>query len=73
MRWQVDKDGGMVTFRIRAVVPHLSWVGVGFSDYGSLAESDMCVLWTDWKGVTRITDVHTDKVDDNMKASYQSF
>ena len=63
MRWQVDRDSGKVTFRMIAVVPHLSWIGLGFSGYGSHSNSDICILWTDWRGVTRLTDVHTEQVD----------
>ena len=38
-----------------------SWVGLGFSDYGELAGADMCVLWRDWRGATRLTDVTIDQ------------
>ena len=33
------------------------WVGVGFSDYGSLPGADLCVFWRDWTGQIFFTDV----------------
>ena len=38
-----------------------SWVGLGFSDYGELNGADLCVMWRDWRGATRLTDVTIDQ------------
>ena len=50
--WQIDYEIDTVIFEVhtrRALSPH-PWIAVGFSEYGELRGSDMCVLWVDWKG-----------------------
>ena len=60
--WEVDRERGEVEMMVEGVVEMMDWVGVGFSDYGDTAGADMCVVWTDWRGKTEITDVNIDQV-----------
>ena len=36
------------------------WFAVGFSNNGSLSDADVCVFWTDWRGLQSLTDASTD-------------
>ena len=38
------------------------WVGVGFSDYGSVEGADLCALWRDWRGNLFFSDIHVTEV-----------
>ena len=59
--WRVSRDRGEIEVRAEVELDSQSWVGLGFSDYGEVAGADMCVLWRDWRGVTRLTDVLIDQ------------
>ena len=59
--WRVSRDQGELEVSAEVELDSHSWVGLGFSDYGELAGADMCVLWRDWRGATRLTDVTIDK------------
>ena len=61
LEWKADRSKGMASMKVRAVMGPQDWVGVGFSSYGSLTEADMCLLWRDWKGGTKLTDIKTDR------------
>ena len=59
--WRVSRDKGELEVSAEVELDSHSWVGLGFSDYGELVGADMCVLWRDWRGATRLTDVTIDK------------
>ena len=61
--WRVSLDKGELEVRaeVEVEVDSHSWVSLGFSDYGELAGADMCVLWRDWRGATRLTDANIDQ------------
>ena len=62
--WRVTRDQegrGELEVRAEVELEAQSWVGLGFSDYGELVRADLCVLWRDWRGATRLTDVLIDQ------------
>ena len=60
--WEVDRERGEVVMMVEGVVKMMDWVGLGFSNHGDIEGADMCVVWTDWRGKTEISDVNVDKV-----------
>ena len=61
LSWRVSRDAGELHLSASAEIDSLTWVGLGFSDYGDVAGADMCVMWRDWRREIRLTDVHVDK------------
>ena len=62
--WRVTRDQegrGELEVRAEVELEAQSWVGLGFSDYGELIRADQCILWRDWRGATRLTDVLIDQ------------
>ena len=59
--WRVSRDQGELEVSAEVELDSHSWVGLGFSDYGELAGADLCVMWRDWRGATRLTDVTIDQ------------
>lgn len=48
--WTLDYTSH--TLKAEVHVPsEYTWLAIGFSDRGELFPSDLCVIWTDWKGV----------------------
>lgn len=46
--WTVDYDSQSVLFELRLIENRpLDWFAFGFSDYGSIANADLCLLWYD--------------------------
>ncbi|XP_035207387.1 dopamine beta-hydroxylase-like [Stegodyphus dumicola] len=60
--WTVDYEEETVTFELRVRASDHDWVGVGFSDRGSITNSDLCVLWTDKKRKNQFQDIYTDEI-----------
>ncbi|XP_052788523.1 dopamine beta-hydroxylase-like [Mya arenaria] len=59
--WNVNYHKEEVECRIRANIRQGSeWFGMGFSDYGELANADFVIFWTSANGVHHFQDTHTD-------------
>lgn len=51
--WNVDYDSKTVTFEVRAKLRRPGqWFAIGFSDYGQVPDSDLCILWLDFDSKT---------------------
>lgn len=61
LKWRVDYSAKNIRFTviIAKEVPRLRWFSLGFSDRGSLNNSDVCTMWIDYQGAQHIT-VSTD-------------
>lgn len=61
LKWRVDYSVKNIRFTVEIAkeAPLFRWFSLGFSDRGSLNNSDVCIVWLDYQGVQRIT-VSTD-------------
>lgn len=52
MKWKVDYLSRKIRFQliISETAPEVNWFALGFSDRGSLENSDVCLVWIDYKG-----------------------
>ncbi|XP_026327382.1 tyramine beta-hydroxylase isoform X2 [Hyposmocoma kahamanoa] len=62
LKWRVDYSIKKIRFTVTIAkeAPRFTWFSLGFSDRGSLNNSDVCTVWVDYQGVQHITDMHTD-------------
>ncbi|KAJ8040166.1 Serine-rich 25 kDa antigen protein [Holothuria leucospilota] len=47
VEWQYNSDEDEVEFTIRATMDHTQWTGIGFSQEGSMVNSDAVLAWYD--------------------------
>ena len=45
--WHVNFDNQSVELNLEFGSDNLSWLAIGFSDYGELSEADLCFMWFD--------------------------
>lgn len=52
LKWRVDYEDKKIQFRVdfSDKAPHINWFALGFSDRGNMENSDVCLVWTDYKG-----------------------
>nr|AKL78855.1 tyramine beta hydroxylase [Chilo suppressalis] len=62
LKWRVDYSIRRIQFEIvlSRKAPEFDWFALGFSDRGELKNSDVCLLWTDYKGRDHFEDMHAD-------------
>lgn len=47
--WRVDYEAKSVDFEVRIKLKRpQQWFAIGFSDYGHVSNSDLCILWLDF-------------------------
>ncbi|GLV45599.1 Tyramine beta hydroxylase [Carabus blaptoides fortunei] len=58
--WNPDYTSS--TLKVEIHTPNnYSWLAIGFSNYGELFPSDLCVLWTDFKGNVHFDDTRANE------------
>ncbi|CAH2048725.1 unnamed protein product, partial [Iphiclides podalirius] len=62
LKWKVDYLSRKIHFQliISERAPEVNWFALGFSDRGNLEYSDVCLVWTDYKGRDHFEDMHAD-------------
>lgn len=57
LKWRVDYSNKKIRFTVKLSkdAPHLRWFSLGFSDRGNLDNSDVCIMWVDYKGGQHVT------------------
>ncbi|CAK1580485.1 unnamed protein product [Parnassius mnemosyne] len=62
LKWKVDYLDRKVRFQliISDKAPEANWFALGFSNRGELENSDVCLVWTDYKGRDHFEDMHAD-------------
>ncbi|XP_014367244.2 tyramine beta-hydroxylase [Papilio machaon] len=62
LKWKVDYFNRKIRFQlvISERAPEANWIALGFSDRGDLVNSDVCLVWTDYKGRDHFEDMHAD-------------
>ncbi|KAL4716724.1 hypothetical protein ACJJTC_004843 [Scirpophaga incertulas] len=60
LKWRVDYLLRKIQFEIvlSEKAPAFNWFALGFSDRGELTDSDVCLLWTDYRGQDHFEDMH---------------
>ncbi|XP_072948838.1 tyramine beta-hydroxylase isoform X2 [Epargyreus clarus] len=62
LKWRVDYSIRKINFQLilSDKAPAINWFALGFSDRGDLQYSDICLIWTDYKGKDHFEDTHAD-------------
>ncbi|KAG7308475.1 hypothetical protein JYU34_005685 [Plutella xylostella] len=63
LKWRTDYTNRRIRFTllISEKAPSFNWMALGFSDRGDLNNSDVCLLWTDYKGRDHFEDMNADE------------
>lgn len=57
LKWRIDYTLKKIKFTVKISKqgPKFRWLSLGFSDRGSLNNSDVCIMWADYQGVQHLT------------------
>lgn len=62
LNWAVQYDEKQVELELHTESKEKNeWLAFGFSDYGEMSPSDLCIFWVGWKGKRHLTDTWSDK------------